>query len=167
VLAGANWYLVPERALTWAAASVLVVCLSLVLAIRAPKATAGLGPGVLFAGTMMAVSLAVKLALALGIPADPDASRRATMVILGAFLAYTGNALPKTLTPLSELRCDGARVQAFQRFSGWTWVLTGLVFALAWLLLPGAVAKPVSVTVLVSGMLAIATRLARLRRPVR
>jgi hypothetical protein len=41
------------------------------------------------------------------------------------------------------------------------------VFALAWLLLPGAVAKPVSVTVLVSGMLAIATRLARLRRPVR
>jgi hypothetical protein len=167
MLAAANWYFAPERAPTWAAAGILLVCLALALAVRAPRAAAEIVPAVLFAGGMMAVSLAVKLLAALGMPAEPDASRRATMVILGAFLAFTGNALPKRLTPLAELRCDGAREQAFQRFSGWTWVLTGLGFALAWLALPGAVAKPVSMSVLVGGMLGIATRLVRLRRPLR
>jgi len=39
------------------------------------------------------------------------------------------------LSPLAA-NCDGARVQAFQRLAGWTWVLTGLTFATAWLVLP-------------------------------
>ena len=32
---------------------------------------------------------------------------------------FTGNAIPKTLTPLAALRCDPARVQAFNRFGDW------------------------------------------------
>jgi len=39
--------------------------------------------------------------------------------------------MPKTLTPLSAMQCDVASVQAFQRLVGWTWVLTGLAFAIA------------------------------------
>ena len=60
------------------------------------------------------------------------------MVILGAFIVATGNALPKTLTPLSVLRCDPApaRAQALHRFAGWAWVLTSPALSVAWLALP-------------------------------
>jgi len=36
--------------------------------------------------------------------------------------------MPKALTPLSAAQCSGdpMKAQAFQRFVGWTWVLTGL-----------------------------------------
>ena len=117
----------------------------------------------MFSGLILVISLGMKLALVLGAVKDADLSRRATMVILGVFFAFTGNGMPRTLTPLAVMRCDPARVQAFQRFAGWTWVLTGLAFAGVWLLLPLGLAKPVSVIVLMSGMLAIAAQLARLR----
>ena len=173
ILGAANWYLQPERWAVWAAACSVVGAMAIVLgiAVRLSRrgaepwlsTAASLGSGIVFAGAMLAVSLAVKLAVALGLVPGPDLGRRATMVILGAFLAFTGNALPKTLTPLSALACDGTRVQAFQRFAGWTWVLTGLAFALAWLLLPVVVAKPVSLSVLVGGMLLVAAQLVQLR----
>ena len=173
ILGAANWLLQPERWALWGAALSLVGGMALVLgfAVRAARrgaepwlrAATSLRSGIVFACGMLAVSLAVKLAAALGLVPGPDLGRRATMVILGAFLVFTGNALPKTLTPLSALACDGSRTQAFQRFAGWTWVLTGLAFALAWLVLPVAAAKPVSVSVLVGGMLMVAAQLVRLR----
>ena len=118
----------------------------------------------MFAGLILAISLGVKLATAIGAIENADFSRRATMVVMGAFFVFTGNAIPKTLTPLSALQCNAARVQAFQRFAGWMWVLTGLAFALVWVLLPLDVAKPVSTILLVSGILAIVSQMVRLRR---
>jgi hypothetical protein len=117
-----------------------------------------------FAGLILVIVLSMKLATAMGVIEDADLSRRATMAILGAFFVVTGNAMPKTLTPLSALQCDAARVQAFQRFAGWTWVLTGLAFAIVWLVLPVDLAKPVSLVLLTSGMLAIVWQVVRLRR---
>jgi hypothetical protein len=42
-------------------------------------------------------------------------------------------------------------------------VLTGLSFAFAWLVLPVDLAKPISMLLLMGGMLAIVTQIVRLR----
>jgi hypothetical protein len=170
-LAAANWYLQPERAATWAAAVVLIVCLALVLVIVSrwksdptePGAVDSIRSGIVFTGLILVTVLSTRLATALGVMENADALRRATMAMVGAFFVITGNRMPKTLTPLAALKCNPARVQAFQRFAGWTWVLTGLAFAIVWLLLPLDVAKTVSVILLVSGILVITAQLVRLR----
>lgn len=60
------------------------------------------------------------------------------------------------LVPLSASACDVARMQAFQRLAGWTWVLTGLAYSVLWLALPVGVAKPASTLALGVGMLIVA-----------
>jgi len=173
VLAAGNWYLQPERAAAWTSAVLLLggMTLAMLLAPRpstreTARSRAGdsIRSGVVFAGLILVISLGMKLATKLGAIDDADLSRRATMVILGGFFVFTGNALPKTLTPLSALRCDAGRVQAYQRFAGWTWVLTGLAFAIVWLVLPVEMANPVSLVLLMSGMLVIVALVVRLHR---
>jgi hypothetical protein len=112
---------------------------------------------------MLANALSLKLAAALGAAARDDLAKRATMVILGAFLVVTGNALPKTLTPLLVLRCDAARAQAFHRFAGWAWVLSGLALSIAWLALPVGIAQKVTLILLPACILTIAWQGVRLR----
>jgi hypothetical protein len=171
LLAAWNWYVQPQRAWAWTLTLAFVAIMTLAaLAVRRSKSGAssrrgadGITGGIVFAGLMLASSLGLKLATALGAPGRSDLAQRMLMVILGAFFTFTGNALPKTLTPLAA-KCDGARVQAFQRFAGWTWVLTGLTFATAWLVLPVDLAQPVSLVLLLGGMLIIVTQLIRVRR---
>jgi hypothetical protein len=173
VLAAGNWYLDPERVRSWAAALLFLACMAFVLRFalsRSSDSAAGryaaqfIRNGVIFAALIMAVSLSVKLARALDTLDDTSLSQRLTMIILGAVFVFYGNAMPKMLTPLSVLRCDGASVQAFQRFTGWTWVLTGLAFAVVWLVLPPDVAEPVSVATMVGGALVVMGRVVGLRR---
>jgi hypothetical protein len=172
LLAAGNWYLQPARATAWASALLALGGMTLVFLLASRQSTheparrraaESIGNGIVFAGLMIVVALAVKLAIWLGAMQDAELSRRATMVILGAFFVFTGNGLPKTLTPISALRCDAARVQAIQRFAGWAWVLTGLTFAIAWLALPLDLAQPVSLVLLMGGMFIIAAQVARLR----
>jgi hypothetical protein len=87
------------------------------------------------------------------------------MIMVGAYLAVTGNAMPRMLPPTSSLPCGGARVQAFQRLAGWTWVLCGLGFATAWLALPIDAAEPVSMALVVAAMIVTIVQLLRLRKP--
>jgi hypothetical protein len=172
VLAVANWYVRPAR--PGIAISIVLLLIGMTLAylfsLRVSdvearrRASDEIRNGIVFAGLIMVIPLSAKLAAAFGFIADGELSKRVTMGILGAFLVFTGNAIPKTLTPLSALQCDPARVQAFQRFSGWAWVLTGLGYALAWLTLPLDLAKPVSVAVMMAGMVVILTQIVRLRR---
>ena len=176
-LAAANWYLHPERAVAWATAVLLLGCMAvalLLLHLRSPRRqeatppsdsewARGIRRGILFAELIVLSSLSAKLAMALGAPADADLPRRTMMAILGAFLVFTGNAIPKTLTPLSALR-DAGRVQAFQRFAGWTWVLAGMALAMAWLILPVNLAEPMTLLLLPSAMLLIGAQVVRLRR---
>jgi hypothetical protein len=170
LLAVWNWYVQPQRAWAWAITLALLAVMMLgVFAMRRSKSGAashradGITVGIVFAALMLASSLGLKLATALGTTSRSDLAQRMLMVILGAFFTFTGNALPKTLTPLAA-KCDGARVQAFQRLAGWTWVLTGLTFATAWLVLPLYLAQPVSLVLLLGGMLIIVTQLIRVRR---
>jgi uncharacterized membrane protein YeiB len=172
MLVAGNWFLQPERAAAWASLLVLLGCMAVALLIvaRRDPETAGaragssIRDGVVFAGLMLAISLGVKLAAALNLVTDTELPRRATMVVLGAFLVSTGNTMPKTLRPLTSRRCDPAGEQAFQRFAGWTWVLTGLLLGLVWIVLPVDLAKPVSTVVLAIGILTIVARLLRWHR---
>ncbi|MGH7936639.1 MAG: hypothetical protein ACREF8_06490, partial [Chthoniobacterales bacterium] len=97
--------------------------------------------GLVFAGLMLAVSLAAKYATARGAIHAHDLSLRLVMAIAGVFLVSTGNMIPKTLTPLSAMRCGATKVPSFQRLAGWTWVLAGLALAIGWLVLPVARAE--------------------------
>ena len=172
VLAAANWVLQPARAGGWAATLAFLGCMTVALLFAhrrsgneaQRRAGDSIRDAIVFAGLMLAIPLSAALAVRLGVIHDTDLSKRMTMVLVGAFFAFTGNAMPKTLTPLSALQCDASRVQAFQRFAGWTWVLTGLGFAIAYLVLPLDLAKPVSTVLLMTGMLLVAVQLFRLRR---
>jgi hypothetical protein len=184
-IAAANWYLNPARALSWATALAFMGVMAgmLVLSWRLDRAVPLDGPaaarnggpalraGVAFGAVMLMVALGSKLATELGLGSEAvlsELSKRITMALTGVFLVITGHAAPKMLTPLASSQCcDPIKAQAFQRFMGWTWVLTGLVFAAVWLTLPLDLAKPVAVTCVFAGMVIVATGMVRLVRSQR
>ena len=128
-------------------------------------ATNEIGRALCFAALMMATPAIIRF-LPVFDPADEKIwARRLTMVIVGLFFADMGNRIPKTLTPLSQLSCDAAKVQAFQRYFGWVWVMTGLMYSAVWLVLPLDIAQQVAMLVLAIGIFAVAAQMVRLRAP--
>ena len=173
MLLAENWYLRPQSAGSWFVVLVVLIgmTLALVLASREPKEEAArrdaggsVRRGIATAGLILAISLGAKLSVALGAAHYGDFALRATMAIMGAFLAVTGNAIPKTLTPLASLQCDPAKVQAVQRLAGWIWTLAGLAVAIAWLTLPINVAEAMSYLLLPSAILVTVGQAVWLRR---
>ena len=166
-LIAANWYLQPGRARSWLLMAALIAVMAVVLIVAArrrdrPKwrdASDALNDGVFFAGVMLIATLTMALAKSTGLLVDDSGGRRMTMAVLGVFFMATGNALPKRLTPLATMTCDPSRIQSFQRFTGWTWVLTGAAYSLAWLVLPLHYAGPASMLALSGGMLVVFSRL--------
>jgi hypothetical protein len=179
VLALANWNARPAAVWAWAAAIGMLLVMvavrrwSQLVFRRSPgdpasvRTFASLTGAIVVGGLLIVIPLAVTLAHAYGVVDDPDSGRRMTMIILGAYLVVTGNAIPKHLAAASSTLCDGARAQAFQRFAGWTWVLCGLGFTIAWLALPIEAAEPVSTTLMATAMIVTIARLLRLRRSQR
>jgi hypothetical protein len=172
ILTGANWYVNPERGRAWAITLGLIALLLVLIWIARRLGSLRLGAdwiwnGVIFAALMLIVGLGGKFAQTLGAIDDQDLSRRLTMALIGAFLAMIGNAMPKMLTPLSAMACDSARTQAFQRFSGWTWFMAGVTYAVVWLVLPIDLAKSVGVMVIMASMFVVAGRLFQLWRTSR
>jgi hypothetical protein len=177
-LALANWNAKPAAAWAWAAVIVISVVMVVVqrlseLAWRRSSGNTASVPSVdsiagavVFGALMMIIPLALTLARAYGVVDDPDSGiRRTTMIMIGAYLAMTGNAMPRMLPPTSSMPYGGARVQAFQRFAGWTWSLCGLGIAMAWLALPIDAATPVSVALVATAMIVTIIQLLRLRKP--
>ena len=177
-LALANWNAKPAAAWAWAAAIVVFVVMVAVqrrfqLALsRSPgdaasaRSVASVAGAVVFGALMMIIPLALTLAHAYGLVDDPDSGmQRTTMIMVGAYLAVTGNAMPRMLPPTSSMPCSGARVQAFQRHAGWTWVLCGLGYAMAWLALPIDAAGPISMALVVTAMIVTIVQLLRLCKP--
>jgi hypothetical protein len=176
VLVLANWYAKPEAALAWTAplAMFAVMIAALRVSRLALRRSAGdaarrsvdwIATGVVFGALMMGVPLALTLARSSGHIDGVAASGRATGVLTGAFLMMLGNVMPKNLPPLSSMRCDGARQQAFQRLAGWTWVLCGLGSAVAWLALSIETAETATTVLAVTAMAVTIVQLLRLRRP--
>ena len=114
VLALANWHARPDAAWAWSAAIVMFVVMVAVrrhsqLAFRrssgdaaSVRSFASVTGAVVFGALMMIIPLAVTLAHAYGVVDDPDSGRRMTMIILGAYLVVTGNAIPKMLPPVVD-----------------------------------------------------------------
>lgn len=159
VLALANWQARPDAAWAWAAAIVMFV---IMLGARRRWPVAG---SVVFGALLMIVPLAVTLAHAYSLIDDPDSGRRASMIILGAYLVITGNALPRMAPRISSMPGDAARLQAFHRLAGWTWVLGGLGYVLVWLVLPTDVANLTSTAIVAATIFITVVQLLRLRNP--
>jgi hypothetical protein len=172
-LVAENWYLRPRSAGAWFV--VLLVLMGMTVAFvldsHEPKekaarrgARVSVRSGIVTAGLILVVSLSAKLAVALGAVGHGDTALRVIMAITGVFLAVTGNAIPKTLTPLAALHCDPAKVQAAQRLAGWMWALAGLAVAIAWLTLPINSAETMTFLLLPSAMLVTVWQTVRPRR---
>ena len=69
---------------------------------------------------------------------------RSTGVIMGIYVAFLANSVPKTLVPLARVR-EPAFAQSLRRFIGTTLVIGALLFAAAWLLAPMKSALPLSI----------------------
>ena len=177
VLVLANWYAKPQQGVAWAAPLAMFAVMAaalwvsrLILRRSTGNATARrsldyITTAVVFAALMMGIPLAMTLARSYGVVDDVDLGRRSTGVLIGVFLAMLGNVLPKSLPPLSSMRCDGARQQAFQRLAGWTWVLCGLASTIAWLALSIDSAEIATTVLVVTAMAVTGVQLLRLRRP--
>lgn len=177
VLVLANWHAKPDAGLAWVAPLAMFAVMFAVQRLSqyvfrrsmgdaaALRSVDWIATGVVFGALMMGIPLALTLARAYGLVDDVDLGRRSTGVLVGVFLAMLGNAMPKMLPPLSSMACDGARVQAFQRFAGWTWVLCGLGSALAWLALSIDAAETVTTALVVAAMVMTIVQILRLRRP--
>jgi uncharacterized membrane protein len=88
--------------------------------------------GLIIGGGIVAISLALVFAEKADILGDLM-SLRITMALSGLVVAYFGNAIPKAVF-------RSTRAAALQRFAGWVFVVTGLVYAAAWLFTPLAIA---------------------------
>ncbi len=164
-MASANWYFEPEHAAAWVAAVVFSVVMVVALWRIPVDSTRG---AIVLASLMLMAALSETFAAGIGLGGAAvfeQISERAVMVLTGLYLMWSGNFIPKALTPLTQ--CDGARAQSFQRLMGWVWVLAGLSLTLAWLTLPVRIANAVGMTCMVAAIGVSATAVVRLRRPAR
>ena len=106
------------------------------------------------AGAMLAVAIGFRIANAYGAEIDHDTRTRVVTAMFGLMVAWFGNMIPKTVTPLEQLRCDPARYEARQRRAGWAFVLAGIGWSLSWLLLPAPAAMPMALLLLMFGTVA-------------
>jgi len=177
-LTAVNWYLKPGRSVVWIGILLFIAGMSLAFNLASGRANGGgaqvqvrdsIARGIVCGGGILAIALAGKLAVRVGLVGQTGLTWRAIMAILGAFLIFTGNGIPKALTPLAAMQCDAAKVQAFQRFGGWTWVLAGFAIIFGWLVLPIPMAQVVTGLVLPTAMILLGIQWMRLRRsrPVR
>ena len=111
---------------------------------------------VVWASLVICLPLAARLAEAARL-VDPFIANamatRWTNVVASGFLIFQGNRLPKILLPLSTCS-DPARIQTVRRRTGMAYVLAGVAFAGAWLILPVSLAQPAGLVILALGILA-------------
>ena len=161
------WYLRPEKASLWA---VSMFFLPGAWLLGAALRRLGIGrtmseadrqtlrTGLTGAGVLMAASLGLAISHALE-ATSAATSDRVMGVVLGLMLVVLGNGMPKALEPLSRMRCDPARVQSLQRFSGWAFVLAGLAYALSHILSSSDRARLISTGILAAVVVLVLGRL--------
>jgi len=83
-----------------------------------------------------------------------EAGQRILGVMAGMLVMYYANAVPKALKPLAKLK-NPARHESLQRFVGWSLLLGGLGYTLAFAFAPFNYMNPIGM-MLLGGSLAIA-----------
>lgn len=112
----------------------------------------------ILAGLMLALALGLAWANNAGHLSE-ETSRRASQVLAGLVVVYFANLVPKSLEPLLA-GCEPSRAQAMQRFGGWTLVIGGLGYSVAWLVAPLEVAKPAAIAILATALVLVVGRCA-------
>src|SRR5579875_2805792 len=100
--------------------------------------------GLAWAGVMLALALAGVCARNLGFM-DRDTVTRLLFAVIGLWMVWNGNLIPKRLAP-------NACARQAQRVSAWSMILSGLVYAALWLLAPMSVALWGGVGAVLAGM---------------
>lgn len=113
----------------------------------------------IFAGLILAFSLGLTLAVSSDWIGS-STMQRAQGVMAGLVLVIFANLVPKTLEPLSSTQCEPSRKQSLQRFTGWTLVLAGLGYSIAWLTFPIEQARIPAMGIVATGILLVAVRVA-------
>ena len=98
-------------------------------------------------------------------PDDRSLASNALGVFMGGVLIFMGNYLPKRLPPLDEEKYSATKAQTLQRFAGWVFVLAGIGYIAAWLVLPTMPANIVatSLALLATGLIVGRRALTRLK----
>ncbi len=165
-LGAANWYLKPEGAVAWAigmASMPVIWGIVTYLLRRRPLAEYGEAERRFFiasvasAGLILAGAMGIQLFGAIS-EVELELTRRVWGVAVGVFLIVIGNVMPKILTPLAALRCEAKRAQSLQRFAGWSFLLAGLGYVAAWLILPVNHADIVATLSCLAAVVAVAVR---------
>jgi hypothetical protein len=120
-----------------------------------------LGRSLLAAGVIIAISAALSWLAPAYI--STELSQRLLGALLGAVVVVYSNAIPKMLVARARLRCTPAEDQAARRFAGWSLVLGGVGYMLAWLFAPLAIAALIGGAVLAAALLMAIVRCLRLR----
>ncbi len=161
-----NWYFKPENASTWAIglAAMPVIWAIVTIIIRLRPLTSYseaerrfFTASVFVAGLMLAGAQGLKLTDTLG-DFDMNFLDRVWGVAIGAVLVIMGNIMPKILGPLSAKRCSPSATQSIQRFSGWSFVLAGLAWIMAWAVLPVTQANTVAMVSVASSVVLVMLR---------
>lgn len=100
-----------------------------------------------WAGVMLALAFGSALAHRLGY-IDRDTVIRVSSGVIGLWMAWYGNRMPKTMVPLP------ACARQARRFSAWSLVLSGLAYAGLWALAPIPVAAWVGTGAILAGIAA-------------
>ncbi len=85
-----------------------------------------------------------------------DLARRLLGVMLGAFVVYYANTVPKVLPPL--VRGNAAAEQSMRRFTAWSIALGGLGYMAAWAFAPLEDANLIAVTCLGGALIVVGAR---------
>ena len=159
-LAGA-WlcWLMPDRAWAWGIAMLAMpVAWALIRTFsnseNLARTSKRLAPAIAGAGLMLSVSMLAVIAQELAlIQAQPgELSERAWGLIMGSLIAVYANVVPKQAASAAKAKV--------LRFGGWSLVLGGLGYALAWLLVPLAHANLVACLILGSALTLVLARVA-------
>ena len=98
------------------------------------------------AAGLIGVALAATFARQQGL-IDPETVQRIVMGAIGLMVVWYGNRAPKTFTP-------SVHAQRVHRFTGWSMVLSGLVYAGTWAFAPTQVALTVGTGAVALGLIA-------------
>jgi hypothetical protein len=165
-LASLNWLQSPEYASKWLAGllamPIIWVIASWIIHKRPLESLSEdqrryFTNSVIGAGLIMIASLALKMASA-GNFLEASMHERIWGVIMGIVLIYFGNLTPKILSPLTREKCSAPVERRLKLFTGWTFVLAGIAYAISWVALPIHMASTVAMSVVAFAVVLVLLR---------
>lgn len=166
-LATTNWILRPDSASSWVAAMTALPIFYLVETFfhkgnrkraHRPDESRFFHGSILVAGLMLVAGLGLKMVDFLS-DFSLDTTERVFGVAMGLVLVVMGNMLPKKLGPLGDKTVTLYNTPAIQRFAGRSFVLAGLGYAGAWIILPVDQANSVAMGICLTAVILVLLRL--------